>query len=329
MTIYDIAKEAQTSISTVSRFLNGKPIRQKTAIRIQQIIEKYNYSPSTIARGLVSKSLKTIAIVMPDIRIFHYAEMAYVIEQAFIEKGYNTFISNFPLNLTKGKELIRMLISRNVDAFVFISSFMEIINQSPKMLKMLENIPVVSENSTLDLPNSISVIFDDGEGIRMACNYLINKKQKKKIYYVQDTISASAEIKKKAFMDYYIKYDLDVNSHIYITERNPKAGYDALKQILNDHPDAEAVIFEEEVTAFGGIKACSDLGLLAGRDIDIIGYNRSQYGDVCNPELTYVDTKDYLQGQKIVEAIEELFAQPYGGKKKIVVKPEFVIKESA
>ena len=56
MNIYDIAKEAGVSISTVSRVMNHKGnVNPVTRKRVEEILEKNNYTPSAIARGMVSK----------------------------------------------------------------------------------------------------------------------------------------------------------------------------------------------------------------------------------------------------------------------------------
>ena len=57
MNIYDIAAEAGTSISTVSRVLNNKGnVNPKIRDRVEAVLKKYDYKPSAIARGMVSKS---------------------------------------------------------------------------------------------------------------------------------------------------------------------------------------------------------------------------------------------------------------------------------
>ena len=56
MNIYDIAKEAGVSISTVSRVMNHKGnVNPETRKKVEEILEKNNYTPSAIARGMVSK----------------------------------------------------------------------------------------------------------------------------------------------------------------------------------------------------------------------------------------------------------------------------------
>ena len=78
MTIYDIAEIAGVSASTVSRVINNKPgVGLETRQKIMKLMENYNYSPNAIARGLVSRSSKTIGILVADIRNIHHIDGAY------------------------------------------------------------------------------------------------------------------------------------------------------------------------------------------------------------------------------------------------------------
>ena len=75
MNIYDIAKEAGVSISTVSRVLNDKGyVSAKTKARIQEVLKRNKYQPSAIARGLVSGTMKNVAIVTVDDDVHYGAE---------------------------------------------------------------------------------------------------------------------------------------------------------------------------------------------------------------------------------------------------------------
>ena len=57
MTIYDIAREAGVSASTVSRVINHKPgIKESTRQRVQELLERYHYTPDVSARGLVTQA---------------------------------------------------------------------------------------------------------------------------------------------------------------------------------------------------------------------------------------------------------------------------------
>ena len=63
MTIYDIAKEAGVSASTVSRIINKRGgVSEATKKRIEALLEKYHYCPNEAARGLVNQASKIIGI---------------------------------------------------------------------------------------------------------------------------------------------------------------------------------------------------------------------------------------------------------------------------
>lgn len=77
MNIYDIAREANVSIATVSRVINDNGnVRDITRQKVEAVLKKYNYVPSAIARGMITNSLKTIGIVTIDIRNLYYANVA-------------------------------------------------------------------------------------------------------------------------------------------------------------------------------------------------------------------------------------------------------------
>ena len=95
MTIYDIAKEAGVSASTVSRVMNGKPgIGEKTRKKIQNLLVKYNYMPNASARSLSTSETRLIGILLEDVRNIHHALIAYTLEQALTKKGYAGLIVN-------------------------------------------------------------------------------------------------------------------------------------------------------------------------------------------------------------------------------------------
>ena len=56
ITIYDVAREANVSMATVSRVVNGNPnVKPTTRKKVLEVIERLDYRPNAVARGLASR----------------------------------------------------------------------------------------------------------------------------------------------------------------------------------------------------------------------------------------------------------------------------------
>lgn len=68
ITIYDVAREANVSMATVSRVVNGNPnVKPATRKKVSDVIERLGYRPNAVARGLASKKTTTVGVIIPDI----------------------------------------------------------------------------------------------------------------------------------------------------------------------------------------------------------------------------------------------------------------------
>ncbi len=77
ITIYDVAREAGVSMATVSRVVNGNPnVKDATRQKVLDVIEKLDYRPNAVARGLASKKTTTVGIIIPDVTNVYFSSLA-------------------------------------------------------------------------------------------------------------------------------------------------------------------------------------------------------------------------------------------------------------
>src|SRR5437879_11181800 len=95
VSIYDIAKKAKVSPSTVSRALEDHPrIGTTTRKRIQELAREMDYVPSTVAKSLAANKTWTIGMVLATISDPFMGRVIEGVEQAAIEAGFNVFFSH-------------------------------------------------------------------------------------------------------------------------------------------------------------------------------------------------------------------------------------------
>lgn len=328
MNIYDIAEEAGVSIGTVSRVLNNRGrVKQETRDKVLEILKKYDYQPSAAARGLVTKSMRTIGILTVDMRVVHYANTTYTLEQEFSRRGYNVLLCNTGGEMEENLRYLRMMAEKQVDGIVLIGSVFEQLADSPDALRYLKNIPVVLANGSLPMENAYSVLVDDPLGTRLSVQHLLAK-GRKKLYYIQDMDTHSAKRKAEGFCDAMCANGLSGKDRILRSDHGLEGGKAFARAFLKRHLDCDGLVFGEDLTAIGAMKVLQSDGVRIPEDIAIVGFNDSEYARVCTPELTSIDNKYRLVGEYSAKLMAGLLEEN-GGEADILIRPILVERESS
>ena len=162
ITIYEIAKEAGCSASTVSRVLNGYPyVKKATRVKVQKIIESKNYIPNETARNLVTQSTHLIGILLSDIRTTQHTDGIYYIEKELSKQGYSCIICNTGSSYESMTAYIQMLSQRNVEAIILMGSTYQNEAIEIAVATYTPNIPVVLCKGVLNGSNIYSIICDE------------------------------------------------------------------------------------------------------------------------------------------------------------------------
>ena len=329
MNIYDIAAEAKTSISTVSRVLNNKGnVNPEIKKRVEEVLKKHDYKPSAIARGLVSKTMKSIAILTVDVRVTHYARMIYVIEQEFSDRGYNVTVCNTGGSIEECEKYVEILSEKQVDGIVLIGSVFNELIHYPDITSKIKDIPVVVANGKVNLPNFYPVLVDDTKGIRTAVDYLF-KKGHRELVYVYDMETDSGWAKRQGFLEAMKLHDIpEAEKRVIPCKFGLEGGLKAAEALCASGIGFTGVVCGEDITAIGMMKGLKKRGILVPDQVVITGYNNSPDSLICEPELTTIDNKPELLGGLCSQLLQEVLE----GKKSassLAIQPELIVRGTA
>ncbi len=324
MNIYDIAKEAGVSISTVSRVMNNKGnVNAATRKKVEEILDRHDYTPSAIARGMVSKSMKTVAVLTVDIRVPHYARTAYTIEREFSRRGYEVTICNTGGELNETVKYLKTVLEKKVDGIVLVGSVFNTICKKENIGNMIKNIPVVLANGKLESPNSYSVLVDDQYGVSLAVEHLM-KKGHTQMYYLKDMDTVSAKLKCEGFIKTLERHGIsDAAQYVVKTYKGIQGGIEAVEKLIDGKNTFTAIVCGEDITATGVVKALIRAGLRVPEDVAVTGYNNSEYAKICEPRLTTIDNKPEMVAMMSVQLLTSLIEHTdvYSS---CVIQPELV-----
>lgn len=180
-TLRDIADATGVSIATVSKVLNGKPIRVSDEKRneILTVAEGMNYRANPAARALVTNRSGLIGLIVPDIENPYFSRLAKHLEKHCLHQGSVLLILNSNEQADGDLRLLDVLSSRRVDAIFYCPSF-EAFNDhrvKEKLTKLF--IPLIQVDRAFEsLPYS-KVTFDNEQGAYRATDYLLSKGHEK------------------------------------------------------------------------------------------------------------------------------------------------------
>jgi LacI family transcriptional regulator len=306
VTIKSIARDLGLSFSTVAKALNNNPsVKEETRRLVLARADEMGYSPNMLARGLRSKSTKTIGVVFNDIE---NPVLAYIFKNISIDMakhGYSTLICDSQFDEEIERSNILSVLSRMPDAVIFFPATV-----SPKNFDLFSG--MMNQVIVLDAysPNSdchfVDVDYNYG-GYLSACELL--SKGHRDILVITEPLEFPISNQyvagiRKAFQEYNVPFNENLVKFAHASISN---GYSTVMSLWDNQKRAftetfTAVMNFDDNLAHGVYKAVAQFGLSVPDDISVIGFDDNPLSIFSNPPLTTV----YLPKEKIANSCIEI-----------------------
>jgi LacI family transcriptional regulator len=330
--IRDVAREANVSMSTVSRVINKNyPVKEETRIRVEMAVKKLNFSPNTLARSLISQNTKTIGILVPSINNIFFPTVIKAIEHNLRLNGYSIYLCDTDDDATEEINYIKSLMGRQVDGIIVIDPKTE--NMKNGYYETVSSdIPLVSINGYNNNINCNFVLNDEASGARQAMRYLLELGHKN-IIFVRGRESYSYDIKEDVYNKFMEENNLTSQKNIIdIGEGNSYKTVDGTMDIMSSELKrfkAPLAVFAcNDLMALGVMNACKTMKFDVPKDVSIVGFDNSYISSMVEPKITTVDQNMYLLGENAAKMLFDLISNGNEKALRVKLKTQLIIRSS-
>jgi len=331
VSIKDIAKRVNRSITTVSRALNDyDDVSPETKQLILKTAKEMGYSPNTFAQRLQKQQSDTIGLILPTFSPRfsdpYFSELLAGIGNMAADLGFDLLVSTRspgPEEIEAYKKLIE---GERVDGFIVVRTR----NQDARIEYLLSrDFPFVAFGRTDDC-DRFSFVDEDGYfGMQLVAEHIASLDHKIIGCITPHPDLAFTEKRLGGLKDGLAKFNLKLNEkYIKSGDLTQKSGYELGKELLDLPVKPTAIIACNDLMAFGVMSAVQERGLLVGEDISVTGFDDIPMSEFSHPPLTTVHQPVYQIGRRVCEMLVKIIQNGHGEQKQVLLKPKLVIRQS-
>lgn len=306
VTIHDIAKELNTTASTVSRALQDHPrISKAMKTAVTELANRLNYQPNSIASSLRKGKGNTIGVIIPRIDRYFFASVIRGIEDVAYEAGYNILICQSYDSFEREKKIVDTLTNGKVDGLL-VSVATGTIDFKHFEAVQNKGIPIIFFDRIPESLDSDKVEIDDFSGAFNAVEHLILQGCKRIVHFSGlrhvSIYRKRYEGYKAALERYHITFDANLVFDNVVTR---ESGENAAIKISEMTPRPDGIFSAGDFSALGAIIKMKSLGIDIPKDIAVIGFANEPYDDMVEPGLSSVDQHSAEMGHCVANLFLE------------------------
>ena len=333
VTIKDVAKKANVAPSTVSRVIHNSPtISEKTKRKVRKVLKEMGYHMNENARNLVTKSTKTIGIVMKN----SARESLYNPFFPEVIRGIGDFCNKegYSLSLTTGEteeaifeDVIKMVQGRRVDGMIVLYS-----KQDDKVVPYLvqQGFPFVLIGKPRTDMSGITFIDNDNvQAAKELSEFVINLGHERIAFLGGSPEFEVIQARLSGFRLAMEQANLKVpNESIKLIPLSRAEGIKAIEELLNLPQAPTAFIVMDLLLGVLLLGVLAEKNLKVPEQISVVCFNHSEFIEFLSTPLTTVDIHTYQLGYEAAKCVFDLIADPKMMEKSVRIPTKIVKRES-
>ena len=345
ITISDVARSANVSVSTVSRVINGNTtVNRELRDRVLATVQELGYIPNASARSVRVGSSDLIGVIIPTVRIAAFAEVLQGVMDTAMQLGYRVNVYSSDGKEQRDSWCLDSVASSGACGLIYCP-IASVDARSHLEQVRSRGIPVVIAFRRNVVPGVPHVYMDDRAGSYKATKYLLQRGRRRIAFFagfwsppgsVEDVLKLlhtdgqGAYTTLERMVGYQAalrEYGLDLEPELLaISGFDYQSGYRAMKKFLSTLTDFDALLCGNDLVAAGAMAAMQQQNISVPEHVSVVGYDDSELAQIAHPQLTSVRQSPYGIGKRAVEMLSQAI---HGGQVEDIRLPaELIIRAS-
>ncbi|MCL2560257.1 MAG: LacI family DNA-binding transcriptional regulator [Turicibacter sp.] len=324
ITIYDVARKADVSLATVSRVLNNPGrVKEKTRNRVLEVIKELGYRPNAIARGLASRRSTNVGLIVPTFSRASISEMTDGIADVADKYNYSVF-----LNVTHNERELQTdswenMIASQVDGVLLASDQMS----EEEVNRLLnETIPTVLLGSR-DSQHRVPAVLIDYESASYEVTRKLIESGNRDIAFL--TVKDEFEINKLKEAGYLKAIgESKLPPRILTFDDKFEVSIGEFNDFFANEKAPDAVVSIRDSIAIGFMNAAINSGLKVPEDLEVVGFQNTQYTLMSRPQLSTVSVPTYDIGAVAMRLLTKLMNNEEVMNEEVILNHSFIWRGS-
>jgi LacI family transcriptional regulator len=290
VTIRDVARAANVSISTVSHVLSGKrPTSEQTRRRVEDVIERLGYRPNRVAQSLVWRRPFALGLIIPDITNPYFPAFALGAEDRVRQRGYTLVLGNSEYDSDREAAYLELVRAQQLAGAIYCLGD-EMSPILPELQRGVEaGLAVVLVHSPMrSVP---TVCADNRQGGRLAAQHLLDLGHRAIGIVSALPLDEGMADREGGFLDVLRETGMAVDRAAVPTmygDHQIEGGRQATTELLGHEPNLTAIFVLNDLMALGALEGARALGRHVPGDLSVVGFDDIPFAALANPPLTTV-----------------------------------------
>ncbi|MCP3801191.1 LacI family transcriptional regulator [Allokutzneria sp. A3M-2-11 16] len=340
VTIYQVARAAGVSPSTVSNLLNGRPGRMLPATkqRVEEAIERLGYRPNRTARQLRTGRTQAIGLVVPSVANPFWGTFARHLEGSALAEDYHVLLCNSEREPERERRYLEQLWDDGIRGVVLCSSLPSLDHVKPLLEAGLTVVAFDRTAQAGDPETLVNISVDNVVGAHLVTQHLLGLGHRRLAYVSGSLRAVNRQERYRGYLSAIAEAGLDMaaaNAELSTSDDRygdrdaAELGRARTVELLNSPNPPTALVAMNDMCALGVCAGVRDTGRQVGEDVSVVGFDDILLAELCAPALTTV--RQPLE-RMAAEAFQHLRTGIEGGApvagRSLLIRPELVVRAS-